>query len=234
MPTSREALALIDSLKSSLGIEWLNKGRVSDDWKAKIFVHPQTDLQFAIYDRQSIVVLLEREIPGIPGVTLRPRRPRGSSLEITTSHFRNTPGFCYDVDDLQSLKQLLLAYLQPVSESAPALEDLLSEFERQVSSAASDSPEQRRERLRSASRTPRTIRVQTTVFIRNPDVVAEVLYRAAGRCELCEQPAPFRKATDGKPYLEVHHRIPLAKGGEDSVDNAVAVCPNCHRKGHYG
>jgi 5-methylcytosine-specific restriction protein A len=32
----------------------------------------------------------------------------------------------------------------------------------------------------------------------------------------------------------VHHRIPLAKGGEDSVDNAVAVCPNCHRKGHYG
>ncbi|HDR7378766.1 TPA: HNH endonuclease [Bacillus toyonensis] len=41
-------------------------------------------------------------------------------------------------------------------------------------------------------------------------------------------------AKDGTPYLEVHHVVPLATGGEDSVENAVALCQNCHRKAHYG
>ncbi len=40
--------------------------------------------------------------------------------------------------------------------------------------------------------------------------------------------------SDKTPYLEVHHRIPLAKKGEDTVANAIALCPNCHRKSHYG
>ena len=38
----------------------------------------------------------------------------------------------------------------------------------------------------------------------------------------------------GTPYLEVHHRVPLAENGEDTVKNAVAICPNCHRKAHDG
>jgi 5-methylcytosine-specific restriction protein A len=32
----------------------------------------------------------------------------------------------------------------------------------------------------------------------------------------------------------VHHRVRLADGGDDTTDNAVALCPNCHRKAHYG
>jgi 5-methylcytosine-specific restriction endonuclease McrA len=39
---------------------------------------------------------------------------------------------------------------------------------------------------------------------------------------------------DGAYYLEVHHIIPLSENGEDSVDNAIALCPNCHRQEHYG
>lgn len=35
-----------------------------------------------------------------------------------------------------------------------------------------------------------------------------------------------------KPYLESHHIIWLAAGGADSVDNTIALCPNCHRKMH--
>jgi 5-methylcytosine-specific restriction protein A len=72
------------------------------------------------------------------------------------------------------------------------------------------------------------------VFARNPDVVAEVLERAGGRCEYCGCPAPFTKRSNGMPYLEVHHKIQLAHDGEDTVSNAVALCPNCHRKAHYG
>lgn len=56
--------------------------------------------------------------------------------------------------------------------------------------------------------------------------------RAAGICELCGKPAPFYNKK-GEPYLECHHIIPIADKGPDEVDNAVALCPNCHRKMHY-
>ncbi|MEY0334745.1 HNH endonuclease [Providencia rettgeri] len=32
----------------------------------------------------------------------------------------------------------------------------------------------------------------------------------------------------------MHHVEWLANGGEDSVENAIALCPNCHREAHYG
>jgi 5-methylcytosine-specific restriction protein A len=67
----------------------------------------------------------------------------------------------------------------------------------------------------------------------NSDVIAEVLLRANGTCEGCGQSAPFQRA-DGTLYLEVHHRRRLADAGEDSVENAIALCPNCHRERHYG
>ena len=71
-------------------------------------------------------------------------------------------------------------------------------------------------------------------FRRNPDVVAEVLARANGVCEGCGERAPFIRASDGTPYLEVHHVVMLADGGDDTVDNALGLCPNCHRKRHFG
>ena len=55
--------------------------------------------------------------------------------------------------------------------------------------------------------------------------------RACGICQLCNNPAPF-KDKDGRPYLETHHIVWLSKGGEDSIENTVALCPNCHRKMH--
>jgi 5-methylcytosine-specific restriction protein A len=78
------------------------------------------------------------------------------------------------------------------------------------------------------------VSVFSTVYQRNPDVVAEVLARANGVCEGCQSPAPFIRAKDGTPYLEVHHNVQLALGGDDTVKNAVALCPNCHRKAHFG
>ena len=74
----------------------------------------------------------------------------------------------------------------------------------------------------------------TTAFVRNPDVIAEALARANSKCEECDNDAPFLRVSDGTPYLEAHHQVPLAQGGEDTVDNAVALCPNCHRKAHFG
>ena len=112
--------------------------------------------------------------------------------------------------------------------------DLERRFQKQVSDSLNITSEARLQRLHSAPTKPKQIQVTTTVYIRNPDVVAQVLLKANGICEACLQPAPFIKKSDGLPYLEVHHKKRLADGGEDSVKNAIALCPNCHRKFHYG
>lgn len=73
--------------------------------------------------------------------------------------------------------------------------------------------------------------VSATAFMRDPWVKAYVLKLAAGCCEACGNSAPFTTPL-GLDYLEVHHMRPLAKGGSDRVQNAVALCPNCHRALH--
>lgn len=108
-----------------------------------------------------------------------------------------------------------------------------SEFEEAVESAAK-LPSSIRERiLATESKTPVLTEVTTRVYKRSPYVVAEVLLRANGKCQSCRCDAPFLKE-DGTPFLEVHHIEWLSKGGEDSVENAIALCPNCHRQAHYG
>ena len=108
-----------------------------------------------------------------------------------------------------------------------------SEFEEAVESAAK-LPSSTRERiLATESKTPVLTEVTTRVYKRSPYVVAEVLLRANGKCQSCRCDAPFLKE-DGTPFLEVHHIEWLSKGGEDSVENSIALCPNCHRQAHYG
>lgn len=79
--------------------------------------------------------------------------------------------------------------------------------------------------------TPRKELAIGTAFVRDPRVVAYTLKRAIGVCELCREDAPFNKS-NGTPYLEAHHIIPLAEGGPDTPDNCAALCPNCHRALH--
>lgn len=72
----------------------------------------------------------------------------------------------------------------------------------------------------------------TTTYVRDPAVKAWVLQLANGVCEGCGCQAPF-VGLDGLPYLEVHHVMPLSCHGSDTPSNAVALCPNCHRRCHY-
>ncbi|MGE4259904.1 HNH endonuclease [Shewanella sp.] len=74
---------------------------------------------------------------------------------------------------------------------------------------------------------------QVTNFNRDPKVKAWVLKEASGKCECCGSDAPFT-TPEGEPFLEVHHLRRLADGGSDTVTNAVALCPNCHREMHHG
>lgn len=103
-----------------------------------------------------------------------------------------------------------------------------------VKASSESSREQRLARLAAAPKKPMTMRIVSTAYHRNPDVISEVLFRAKGVCEACNRGAPFNRKSDGTPFLEVHHRLPLAQGGEDTVANAIALCPNCHRERHFG
>lgn len=42
-------------------------------------------------------------------------------------------------------------------------------------------------------------------------------YKSAHRCCVCH-----------KPFVEVHHLIPKAAGGPDSIDNSAPLCASCH------
>lgn len=87
------------------------------------------------------------------------------------------------------------------------------------------------EKAKSSKPSPKRTEVKTMVYNRNPYVVVYVKRRAQGKCDLCEKKAPFSDDA-GNPYLECHHVEWLSDGGYDAFDNAVALCPNCHRKMH--
>jgi 5-methylcytosine-specific restriction protein A len=74
-------------------------------------------------------------------------------------------------------------------------------------------------------------KVASTTYERNVYIAELARRRASGICQLCDQPAPFTNKK-GDPFLEPHHIVWLAKGGEDTVENTVFLCPNCHKKMH--
>ncbi len=130
------------------------------------------------------------------------------------------------------------AFFDEIEVEPPAVpqsaDEIIILFDQNVQRSLLYSSSTRRTRLLSAPVTPKKVTVQTTVFIRNEDVVAEVLFQAKGKCGACKKDAPFVRQSNATPYLEVHHINPLANNGEDTVENAIALCPNCHRKAHFG
>ena len=78
---------------------------------------------------------------------------------------------------------------------------------------------------------PEKLVSQSSQYKRNLFVAEYAKQRAKGVCQLCGQKAPFLTKT-GNPYLETHHVVWLSRGGEDTIDNVVALCPNCHRRMH--
>jgi 5-methylcytosine-specific restriction enzyme A len=71
------------------------------------------------------------------------------------------------------------------------------------------------------------------IYQRSNDVRIYVLARANGNCEGCTAAAPFLRL-DGSPYLEPHHLRRLSDGGPDHPAHVIALCPNYHRRVHFG
>lgn len=116
--------------------------------------------------------------------------------------------------------------ITPIPE--PDLEDLKNRREKAVRRL---SDEELGRRAKSARDKPGRQQVLSTMYTRNESVAELARRRANGVCQLCNTPAPFRDKS-GTPFLEVHHIQWLAHGGDDTLANTVALCPNCHRRMH--
>lgn len=73
--------------------------------------------------------------------------------------------------------------------------------------------------------------VNTILFERSRYIANYVKSIAEGYCSLCDQYAPFLDKNN-QPFLHAHHITYLSDGGEDTIENCIAVCPNCHAKIH--
>ena len=76
-------------------------------------------------------------------------------------------------------------------------------------------------------------------YPRSMAVAADVLARADYQCEIDSTHTTFISNKTGKPYMEIHHLVPIAYSDCFDYDldvpaNAIALCCNCHRKIHFG
>lgn len=158
-------------------------------------------------------------------------RMRNITAVMEELGFTPLKGYVYapNVGRYRSLiRELLQARLGINAEIVPTADEELLEL--QVRSLRKRGPIERPE----GNSTPRKVKqADREAFVRDPWVKAWVLEQAAGKCERCDNSAPFL-TKDGQPFLEVHHVIPLTQLGSDKVENAVAICPNCHRECHFG
>ena len=122
----------------------------------------------------------------------------------------------------------LIDYYQPGLISEEQFRKKVTIKEKQASEI---SDEELKNKIKSAHRKIGSRDVVSKQYERDPYIAELAKRRAKGICQLCNTTAPF-KNKDGYPYLEVHHIQWLSKEGDDSIDNVVALCANCHRKMH--
>ena len=79
---------------------------------------------------------------------------------------------------------------------------------------------------------------EKSAYARNPEIAKKCIVLSNYKCNLDENHESFI-TKKGKPYMEAHHLIPISYQDyfEYSLDveaNIISLCPNCHRKLHYG
>lgn len=168
--------------------------------------------------------------------------------ELTEKYGRSEKAFEYRMQNISYVMTLMgrswLSGLKPAknvgANVAAEIEDMIGQFEGRSIIPIAEFEIKARSETKSkqlhkpvGTLRPKPKQSAITQYERDPEVKAWVLREAKGICESCGQTAPF-KNSDGQPFLEVHHVQQLADGGSDTVDNAVAICPNCHREAHYG
>jgi predicted RNA-binding protein with PUA-like domain len=81
---------------------------------------------------------------------------------------------------------------------------------------------------------PRRRSQESIAYDRDQIVVALRKRLASNRCEVAGCQSEQFRTESGELFIEVHHLIPLADGGPDTLENTAAVCPTHHRLLHHG
>ena len=213
---AREFASYDDQLKSEVIKGWLFEGLTHRELDERVLGLDKTDSR----GWQSMGILhflgLKKEFSGIfHNLTLQ------EAIDVISQDEQDFGEIIQLLADTQRRNPLTLKTLQ-VQEAT------------EIKISQNDSSEQRMKRIKAASKKPARMSVVSYTYKRNPDVVTEALLRTRGFCDNCGKAGPFVRASDGTIYLEVHHVRPLSQGGEDTLKNVRALCPNCHRQAHFG
>lgn len=161
--------------------------------------------------------------------TLKPVTLEVSALRSIASQLEpplvNTIGTTAQQIKKDSLEEFVPFVSAVVNEFTRTIEPIPSGDAEFVEALTSKKPE--------GIRVPKSTVSEVAQYQRDPAVKGWVLQQARGKCDCCGCAAPFLDM-EGVPFLEVHHVLQMAEGGSDTITNAVALCPNCHRELHYG
>lgn len=135
------------------------------------------------------------------------------------------PYISQQADEYSNMRNVWIFPLKPAGLADNCIENPL---EKEIIKLSDKELIRRSERSDSSKKMQKT---ETTVYYRDPYLKELVKRIASGHCQFCREEAPFIDM-NGEPYLEEHHVKRLADGGNDTIDNVVAICPNCHRKIH--
>lgn len=136
-------------------------------------------------------------------------------------------------DRLQNLRQAIVFHLEllPEIHAEPSSTHLAKEHISDYKTPRKKLEDLRIKALASAAENASLAERVVSVRQRSSAIKDYALTRANGRCEGCQNFAPFE--TKRGPFLEVHHVDRLADDGPDHPNRVIALCPNCHRAAHY-
>lgn len=137
-----------------------------------------------------------------------------------------------DVDG--NLRNVWIFPVKPIEGNGVTIDESIikENYDKKEKKAKRLTDEEVKEKAEESQSTKTSVRTTTSqTYERNPFVTEYAKRRANGICQLCKKPAPFKNRM-GEPYLETHHIEWLSKGGADTIENTVALCPNCHKKMH--
>ena len=86
---------------------------------------------------------------------------------------------------------------------------------------------------------PRISQQGISVYKRDRQKSINAIIHAHFKCEVDHSHLTFKKKSDGLPYLEAHHLIPMAQQDNfeyslDVEENIISLCSQCHNEIHYG
>jgi hypothetical protein len=168
--------------------------------------------------------------PRVPG---RGMTGGGEADRLVWAEYFDAQNSTLRVDDLKNEFSRIWAAEQSSVDAKTAAEAAQIEAHRLEAQGLSQLMAKYSARSRPVGR-PAARPLSTRAYDRDPLVMAIGRKRADHRCEVrgCEH--PMFETVDGDRYVEIHHIVPLADGGEDTIDNVACLCPAHHREVHLG